>query len=81
MSLRSTIKQLSLAQCADSEIAEALRCRLGYVRQCLNRPATEGRFRQTQTIGRLPRASCAAGGSNWTAGYRYSLQPTIGNGD
>ena len=46
MSLRAKILTLHAARCCDPEIAAALGCRIGYVRQCLGRCATEGRYRR-----------------------------------
>lgn len=60
MSLRQQIHLLSKAQCNDLEIAAALNVRHCYVRQCLNRAKTQGRYRRTPPMNRPPPVCYAA---------------------
>jgi len=59
-SLRSKIRLLSVAQCNDQEIAEALKVPHWYVRQSLNRIAMQGRYRRTQPMNPPPPVCYAA---------------------
>lgn len=59
MSLRAKIHLLSKAQCNDQEIQLALSTPLWYVRQCLNRAKTQGRYRRTPPINQ-PQPACYA---------------------
>lgn len=43
--IRRQVLAFHAARCSDTEIAEFLGCSHWYVRQCLGRPAREGRYR------------------------------------
>ena len=43
--IRRQVRAFHVKRCSDREIAAYLGCPLWYVRQCLNRPAREGRYR------------------------------------